>query len=156
GPLPHEPVIQSMVDRLRHQGLHPSRLPRAIDFGPGRRCYFCPTCDGYACPAHAKMDAETACIRPAMLTGNLTLLNKSRCSRLITDSSGQRVVSAEIERGGERVHVEAAHFVVSCGTMNSPALLLRSANAAHPQGLANSSGMVGRNLLCQNVCVLLA
>src|SRR5262249_1660278 len=115
--LPHEPWIQSMINRLSEQGLHPSSLPRAVDFGPGRRCFFCTTCDGYACPSHGKMDAETACIRPALLTRNVELLTKAKCHRLITDKSGTRVVSAEIERDGEILHLRAGRFVVACGSI---------------------------------------
>ena len=155
-PLPDEPWIQTMIDRLRDQGLHPSSLPRAVDFAPGGRCYFCTTCDGYACPSHGKMDAETACIRPALLTGNVDLLTRSHCCRLITDNGGTRVISAEIEREGTRLYVEATRFVLACGSVNSAALLLRSRSQAHPNGLANSSDMVGRHLLCHNVCLMVA
>jgi choline dehydrogenase-like flavoprotein len=154
-PLPHERPIQLMVDRLREQGLHPSNLPRAVDYAPGGRCYFCATCDGYACPSHGKMDAETACIRPALRTGYLQLMTRSYCRRLITNENGSRVISAEILRDGELVRLEADRFVVACGAVNSPALLLRSANRTHPNGLANSSGLVGRNLLCQNVSIVM-
>jgi choline dehydrogenase-like flavoprotein len=154
--LRHEPWIQSMVDRLRGQGVHPSSLPRAIDYGSGRGCYFCTTCDGYACPSHGKMDAETACIRPALRTGNLKLLTRSHCRRLLVDNGGARIVSAEIERDGQILQLTADRFAISCGAVNSPALLLRSSNRAHPNGLANSSGMVGRHLLCQNVSLMIA
>jgi choline dehydrogenase-like flavoprotein len=155
-PLPHEPWIQSMINGLREQGLHPASLPRAVDFGPGRRCFFCTTCDGYACPSHGKMDAETACIRPALVTGNVKLLPRSYCRRLITDKSGSRVAFAEIERDGKTLQFGATRFVLSCGSINSPALLFRSSCPAHPNGLANSSGMLGRNLLCHNVSLMIA
>jgi choline dehydrogenase-like flavoprotein len=46
--------------------------------------------------------------------------------------------------------------VVSCGAINSAALLLKSANDQHPNGLANSSDMVGRNYMCHNNSALLA
>jgi choline dehydrogenase-like flavoprotein len=46
--------------------------------------------------------------------------------------------------------------VVSCGAINSAALMLRSANAMHPTGLANGSGMVGRNYMCHNNSAVLA
>ena len=60
-----------------------------------------------------------------------------------TDGSGRSVTAVEIERRGEVVRVEAPLVVVACGAVNSAALLLRSANEAHPDGLANSSSMVG-------------
>lgn len=102
------------------------------------------------------MDAETACIRPALRTGHLKLLTRSHCRRLVVDSGGTRVVAAEVERDGQMLQLTAPRFVVSCGAINSPVLLLRSASRAHPNGLANSSGMLGRTLLCQNVSLMIA
>ena len=53
----------------------------------------------------------------------------------------------EVDVNGETVRVEASVVVVSCGAVNSAALLLRSANDKHPNGLANSSGLVGRRYM---------
>jgi choline dehydrogenase-like flavoprotein len=52
----------------------------------------------------------------------------------------------ELEHGNDIHSVDARIYVVACGILHSPALLLRSANHAHPNGLANSSGEVGKNL----------
>ncbi len=67
--------------------------------------------------------------------------------RLLTDPSGRRVEAVEVERHGQRTRVHAPLVVVSCGAVNSAALLLRSATDKHPHGLANSSGMVGTNYM---------
>jgi choline dehydrogenase-like flavoprotein len=67
--------------------------------------------------------------------------------RLVTSADGTRIAAVEIDRHGEIVRVESPLFVVSCGAVNSAALLLRSSNAAHPNGLANSSGLVGRRYM---------
>jgi choline dehydrogenase-like flavoprotein len=75
---------------------------------------------------------------------------------LLTDSSGKHVTAVEIEQNGALVRVQADLFVISCGAVNSAALLLRSANAAHPRGLANSSGLVGRNYMVHNNTALMA
>jgi choline dehydrogenase-like flavoprotein len=61
-----------------------------------------------------------------------------------------------IERGGVRVEVEANFVVVACGAVNSAALLLRSATDRFPEGLANSSGLVGRNYMVHTNSVLVA
>ena len=71
------------------------------------------------------------------------MLTRAIAQRLVTDASGRRVEAVEIERDGQRTRVTADRFVVSCGAVNSAALLLRSASDRHPNGLANSSGMVG-------------
>ena len=60
---------------------------------------------------------------------------------------GDKVEAVEVEMNGETVRVEASVVVVSCGAVNSAALLLRSANDKHPNGLANSSGLVGRRYM---------
>ncbi len=51
---------------------------------------------------------------------------------------------------------DAQTIVVSAGAINSAVLLLKSANAKHPNGLANSSGLVGRNYMCHNNSAMLA
>jgi len=76
--------------------------------------------------------------------------------RLLTDGSGKRITEVEIEREGETLRVGAETFVVSCGAVNSSALLLRSGSSFHPNGLANSSGLVGRNYMVHNNTALMA
>ena len=71
-------------------------------------------------------------------------------TRLITDDSGNKVTAVEVEIDGELEQYTANTFVLSGGSINSAALLLKSKNEKHPDGLANSSGMVGRNLMLHN------
>jgi len=86
-------------------------------------------------------------VRPALRHPNVTLWTNARARRLLTDATGQKIAAVEIERDGVVSRVEAPLFVVSCGAVNSAALLLRSATDAHPNGLANSSGLVGRRYM---------
>lgn len=149
-PVPHEPQMERFFDRMRRQGLHISPIPKALDVEDKEKCHVCGTCDGYACPTDGKLDTEVACIRPALQTGNLVLVTHANCQRLLTNAEGDRVVGIELQYQGERVTVEAGIYVLACGVVRSPALLLRSANKAHPNGLANSSGLVGRYLSGHN------
>ncbi|MEO6539794.1 MAG: GMC family oxidoreductase, partial [Ferruginibacter sp.] len=56
---------------------------------------------------------------------------------------------------GEKVVFNADMVIVACGAVNSAALMLRSANGQHPDGLANSSDQVGRNLMLHhNGCLV--
>jgi len=57
---------------------------------------------------------------------------------------------------GETRRFEAPTIVISAGAINSAVILLESANAKHPNGLANSSGLVGRNYMCHNNSAMLA
>ena len=153
GPFPHAPIehegrIAVIVERLRKLGLHPSPLPLGLQRpGASDGCVLCETCNSFPCKLRMKSDADVCAVSPAIRRGAATLWTNSYAERLITNDGGDRVVAAELSRDGERVRVEAPLFVVSCGAVNSAALLLRSANSAHPEGLANSSGLVGRRYM---------
>ncbi|GAB2612668.1 GMC family oxidoreductase [Streptomyces capparidis] len=154
--VPHEPAVAALAERLRAQGLHPYPLELGIDLAPGGTCVRCGTCDGFPCRVGAKSDAETRALWPALRSPTVRLLTHTRAERLRTDASGRRVTAVEAVRGGRRTVVRAGTVVVSCGAVGSAALLLRSASAAHPDGLANGSGLVGRRLMLHNNTVLLA
>jgi choline dehydrogenase-like flavoprotein len=147
-PVPHSPGMARIVEALQRRGLHPSPLPLGL-IGPGEDggCVLCDTCNSFPCRIGAKSDAEACGIRPALATGDVELWTDSVADRLITDPAGRRIEAVEIRRRGEAVRVAAPVVIVSCGAVNSAALLLRSANDRHPDGLANSSGLVGRRYM---------
>ena len=137
--VPHSRGMSDIVDQLKRLGLHPSPLPLGLRDG----CILCNTCNSFVCKLHAKSEADVCCVRPAMARQNVTLWTKAFARRLLADSAGERISAVEVERHGETLRVEAPLFIVACGAVNSAALLLRSATSARPEGLANSSGMVG-------------
>lgn len=155
-PVPHEPVLAAIAERLRGQGLKPFPMPSAIDFGPGGRCQRCANCDAIPCRIDAKGDAEVRLIRPALAQNNVELRAGVMVERLITDDSGRRIVAAEVVEAGVRKRITAGLFVLSAGAINSAALLLRSANQRHPRGLANSADVVGRHYMTHNTTALMA
>ena len=75
---------------------------------------------------------------------------------LETDAAGTSVTNVLAEVAGVQERFTADIVVVSCGAANSAALLLRSASATHPEGLANGSGQVGRNYMFHNSQAVLA
>jgi choline dehydrogenase-like flavoprotein len=77
----------------------------------------------------------------------VTLWTNVCAKRLVANGAGTRVTGVEVERNGVTSIVDAPIVVVSCGAVNSAALLLRSATTGHPNGLANSSGLVGRRYM---------
>jgi choline dehydrogenase-like flavoprotein len=155
-PVPDEPVIAELRARLRRQGLHPYSLPLGIDLAEEGTCIRCGTCDGFPCRVGAKSDADVRCVRPAIESPNVALLTETCVERLTTSDDGSRVTAAECRTPQGTLRVQARTFVVSCGAVNSAALLLRSTSAAHPDGLANSSGQVGRNYMSHVHTSLLA
>lgn len=148
----HEPRIQNICDAMKAQGLHPFPLPLGIHLNEDDQekspCIRCDTCDGFPCLVDAKSDAEICCIKPALEYENFTLLTNAKAIRLETDSSGKRITQVIVEREGKQETYSADTFVLSCGAINSAALLLKSKSSLHPGGLANSSGLVGRNYMC--------
>jgi choline dehydrogenase-like flavoprotein len=146
-PVPHEPYIAEHTERLAAQGLHPFHLPLGVDVRAGGRCILCKTCDGFPCQVLAKSDADVCCVQPALASPTVELMTDTIAQRLLTDTTGRRVQAVEVRRNGETLEIPADTFVVSCGATNSTALLLRSANSMHPNGLANTSGLLGRHYM---------
>jgi choline dehydrogenase-like flavoprotein len=153
GPYPHQaiahaPAIAEIVEQLRAQGLHPSPLPLGL-LRPGEAdgCILCNTCNSFVCRIHAKSEADICAVRPAIACPNVTLWTNACARRLITDRPGRRLEAVDVERNGQTIRVAASLFVVSCGAVNSAALLLRSTSDRHRDGLANSSGLVGRRYM---------
>ena len=95
-------------------------------------------------------------VRPALESPDVEILTRAYARRLLTDPAGRHVIRVEVERAGEQFEVSAPIVVVACGAANSAALLLRSASDAHPNGLANGSGLVGRNYMVHNNTALMA
>lgn len=149
----HEPRIEQLSEDLAAQGLKPFHVPLGIMRDNNNllsKCIRCDTCDGYPCLIQAKSDAEVLAVKPIMDFENVTLLTNSLATSLETNASGSEVVAVNAERNGEILKFTADVFVISCGAINSAALLLKSANDKHPNGLANSSDLVGRNLMKHN------
>jgi choline dehydrogenase-like flavoprotein len=144
-PIPHSREMEEIVEGLRAMGLHPSPLPLGL-IRPREAggCQLCNTCNSFPCRIHAKSDADVCGIQPVRNAPNVDVWTATFAERLLTSEGGSRVEAVELNRAGSRTKVHAELFVVSCGAVNSAALLLRSGNGA---GLANSSGLVGKRYM---------
>src|SRR5439155_22270076 len=156
----HEPRLQQLSDDFARLGLRPFHTPLGVmldEQTPHKsRCIRCNTCDGFPCLVHAKADAQVVGVDPALAHPNVTLLTHAYVSRLETNPSGRAVTAVQVERNGATQTYSGDLVVVSCGAINSAALLLRSANDTHPRGLANSSDVVGRHYMGHINSVLMA
>jgi len=158
--LAHEPRIQQLADDLASAGYHPFHAPCGVRLDeanmPYSTCVRCGRCDGFPCPLHAKSDADVLGVRPALLQPNVTLLTNARAVRLETDPTGRTATGVVVEGVGGTETLTGDIVVVSCGAANTAKLLLASASEAHPDGLANGSGEVGRNYMFHNSQAVLA
>ncbi|HXG65137.1 MAG TPA: GMC family oxidoreductase [Blastocatellia bacterium] len=156
----HEPRIQRLHDDLVKLGHRPFHVPLGVrldEKNPRKSpCIRCSTCDGFACLVNAKSDAQVMCVDPALEHPNVTLLTNAYVPRLETGASGREVTTVHVERDGVKETYSANIVVVSCGAINSAALLLRSASDKHPRGLANGSDVVGRHYMGHVNSVLFA
>jgi choline dehydrogenase-like flavoprotein len=157
----HEPRIQQLSDDLEAAGgLRPFHAPCGVRLLEAEmafsHCVRCATCDGFPCLVHAKSDADVLGVRPAIEHPNVTLVTNAEAVRLETNPEGSTVTGVVVERAGERETFSGDLVVVSCGAANSARLLLASASEAHPAGLANGSGQVGRNYMFHNSQAVLA
>jgi choline dehydrogenase-like flavoprotein len=155
----HEPRLQDLHDDLARLGHKPFHVPLGImldEADPRSRCIRCETCDGFPCLVQAKSDAHVCCVEPALRHPNVTLLTNAYVSKLETSASGREVTGVRVRRDGADETYSAGVVVVAAGAINSAALLLRSANDKHPNGLANSSDVVGRHYMGHINSVLLA
>ncbi|MEM7761030.1 MAG: GMC family oxidoreductase [Cyanobacteria bacterium P01_A01_bin.40] len=150
-PVSHEPQMQDTVDRLKELGYAPFNLPVGLKLNEVDRslsqCIRCDTCDGFPCLVDGKADAEVNCINPSRQYDNVTLMTSAKVVKLHTSASGKEVTGVETEINQVTEIFSADMIIVACGAINSAALLLRSANDSHPNGLANSSDQVGRNFM---------
>jgi len=179
----NEPHMQSIENEVRKLGINTFPIPLGLKLNEAdplaSKCVRCDTCDGYPCMVHAKSDADINCIRQIMHLPNVTLMTKSRVTRLITNNSGTVVESVEVMHSGpghplnsstspdeslappasgqgHSATYSAGLFAVCAGAVNSAVILLASANDKHPNGLANRSDQVGRNFMYHQADALLA
>lgn len=159
-PVAHAPRIQEMSEGMEKLGLHPFHMPMGIALTedaeghamPHSRCIRCDRVDGYPCMVGAKADSEWVAVRPALAAHhNLTLLTQATVQKLVTDPAGRFVTGVITTMPDGSTQTFTGDIVVlSAGSILSAVMLLRSANDQHPDGLANSSGVVGRYYMRHN------
>jgi choline dehydrogenase-like flavoprotein len=154
-PIAHDPPIGRLFEHMRARGQHPFPLPASVQWGNGGGCIRCKTCDGFPCKVDAKGDAENCALRPALVDSNITIETGAKVLRLITTPDGRKIDGVEVEVGGTTEIRHAPTVVLAAGAINSALLMQRSANAAHPNGLANGSGQLGRNYMAHHLTAMM-
>jgi choline dehydrogenase-like flavoprotein len=152
-PMPPLPVKSSGVlfERgARSLGLHPEPTPMAINSQPynGRApCQHCGWCLGFFCEFGAKSTSMVAMLPVAEATGNCEIRPDSYVAKVETNEAG-RATGVTYFDGDRNEHFQPARAVVLCANgAETPRLLLNSSTTRFPDGLANSSGVVGKYLM---------
>jgi choline dehydrogenase-like flavoprotein len=152
-PMPPLPVKGSGVifeQAARKLGWHPFPAPMAIlsQPRPGRSaCINCGFCLSFGCEVGAKSSSLAAAIRMAEKTGRCEIRPNSYVHRVELDANGKAAGAVYFDEQ-RNVHLQKAKAVVICANgAETPRLLLLSANKQFPNGLANSSGLVGKYLM---------
>jgi choline dehydrogenase-like flavoprotein len=152
-PCPPMPVKASgvLLERAAKQlGYTPYPAPVAIlsQVHNGRpACIHCGFCNGFGCEVDAKSSSMAAMIPLALATGNCELRTLCTAARINTDAAGRANEVVYWEEDG-REQSQRANAVVLCANgAETPRLLLLSESSQFPDGLANSSGVVGQNLM---------
>ena len=161
-PMPPLPVKGSGVifERAAKQlGYHPFPAPMAILSQPraGRSaCVNCGFCLGFGCEVKAKSTSLSAMIPVAEQTGRCEIRPNCYVHRIETDKAG-RVIGAVYFDAKKNTHLQKAKAVVVCANgAETPRLLLLSQSAQFPNGLANSSGIVGKYLMPNSGAIVFA
>ncbi|MBI5499165.1 MAG: GMC family oxidoreductase [Deltaproteobacteria bacterium] len=155
GPYPMPPGYEPkgatvLIRGAERLGYHPHPMPMAVNsiFYRGRpACVNCGFC-AFGCPVNAKGSTAVTAVHDALRTGNLTLLAECCALRIETDGSGRRATGVRyVDSAGVEQVVTADHVILAGNAIETPRLLLLSAGPSHPDGLGNSSGLVGRYLM---------
>jgi choline dehydrogenase-like flavoprotein len=152
-PMPPLPVKSSGVlfERgARKLGWHPFPAPMAINSQPYRGrsgCVHCGFCHGFTCEVFAKASTLTTVIPEAEATGRCEVRPESYVFRVETNTRRRVTGVTYFDRDRHERFQRARAVVVCANGAETPRLLLMSANRQFPNGLANSSGLVGKYLM---------
>jgi choline dehydrogenase-like flavoprotein len=140
-----------LLERAGKQlGLNPYPAPVAILSEPhnGRPgCIHCGFCNGFGCEVNAKSSSMATMMPIALASGNCELRTGCTVHRIDTDEAGKASEVVYWDEKGVEHAQKARAVVLSANGAETPRLLLLSESAQHPDGLANSSGYVGKNLM---------
>jgi len=142
----HELLVKQAADQL-HVTCIPSRLSILTRPLNGRAaCHYCGQCNR-GCKVNANFSSTNVLIGPALTTGNLTLVTGAMVREVTLDNTGRASGVIYVDKAsGTDTQVRARVVVVAASACESARLLLNSTSSRFPNGLANSSGVVGKYL----------
>ncbi len=142
----HELLVKQAADALRITCI-PARLSILTRPLNGRTaCHYCGQCNR-GCKVNANFSATNVLLAPALATGRLTLLTNAMAREVTVDRAGRATGVGYVDKtsGADR-HASARVVVLAASACETARLLLNSRSVLFPDGLANSSGVVGKYL----------
>jgi choline dehydrogenase-like flavoprotein len=141
-----ETLIKKACDQLNVTCI-PSRLAILTTPLNGRdACHYCAQC-GRGCRSASNFSSSQVMIPPAAATGRLTMITNAMAREIVVGNNGKAEAVSYIDKtSGTEQRVNAKAFVLAASACESARLLLNSRSSSFPNGLANSSGVVGRYL----------
>jgi choline dehydrogenase-like flavoprotein len=119
-------------------------LTRAQNGHPA--CHYCGAC-GKGCDVGAFFNSSDYLIEPAFATGKLEVVNNAVVARVLVDDKGRANGVQYFDRNTKEEHkISARVVVVAASTIDSTRILLNSKSSAYPNGIGNSSDVIGRYL----------
>jgi choline dehydrogenase-like flavoprotein len=142
-----ELIVKKTCDHLNIICI-PSRLAILTRALNGRApCHYCGQC-GRGCITGSNFSSSQVLIPPAMQTGKLTLITGAMAREVLVGKDGKAQGISYIDKAtGTEKRISARAVVLAASSCESSRLLLNSKSAGFPDGLANSSGVVGRYLM---------
>jgi choline dehydrogenase-like flavoprotein len=142
----HELLVKKASDKLNITCI-PARLSVITKPLNGRQaCHYCGQCNR-GCQVKANFSSPDVLIAPALATGNLALITNAMAREVTVGPDGLATGVSYINKNtGADEHVRAKIVVLSASACETARLLLNSKSGRFPQGLANSSGTVGKYL----------
>jgi len=152
---PYPPTAEHPITRyfdkacesLAYQSL---QTPRAVlPFAVGERsgCEYSGYCGSYGCSTGAKGSGRAALLNKALATGYCKIIPHAKVYKLQSNNKGKVTQANYYDRDNKSQIISAKIFVVACHAIETSRLLLASTGAKHPDGLANNTNQVGKNLL---------
>jgi choline dehydrogenase-like flavoprotein len=154
---PARTASDRVVRATRKLGYHPFPTPVAINsrsYGDRPECVHGGACLGYGCPIGAKATSLSICIPRALATGKLDLRPHATAREITIGKDGRARSVRYLDQRGKEHEVFARSIVVAGNAIGTSHLLLMSTSGSFPHGLANSSGLVGRNLTLHHVAAV--